>query len=265
MKLKMGVRWDDKLQNERILKAKKMGLVDYIEVNYPISAYESPEELEVSMYAHSANNALCSAFGLNYEVVEQVKNASEKFNSPWIGEHLAWLGASATGALGYVFNSIYNEDFFKITVQNINELKNIYQRPIALELGPQYSIRGTFVDEISFLTEVANETGCGVILDISHLIISNNNLKRNLNYGLEKLLDSNIVEVHISGIRKSESSHFWHDSHDILPDKLSLEILNQICIKSSSLKAITFEHSSGASEEDFLNGLSEIKKYAGEI
>ena len=43
MSIKLGVRWDDENQNERFIEAKELGLIDFIEVNYPIAKNERPE------------------------------------------------------------------------------------------------------------------------------------------------------------------------------------------------------------------------------
>ena len=264
MSIKLGVRWDDENQNERFIEAKELGLIDFIEVNYPIAKNERPMDVGLPIYAHSANNALCSAYGLNEALVEMVKEEANTYNSPWVGEHLAWLGISEKGALGYVFNPIYNDEFFDITVNNIEKLKRIYKRPIALELGPQYALKGNFKDEIDFLIKTAEKTNSGVILDLSHLIISNNNLGRELDYGIERFKKANTIEVHVSGIRKSQHSKFWHDCHDILPNELCLQLLSEFCKESKTLKAITFEHTPEASPSDFMKGIHSIRSAINE-
>lgn len=264
MSLNIGVRWDDEVQNNRFKVAQDLGLIHYIEVNYPIAKDEKPIASDLPIYAHSAYNGLCSAFGLNKPLVQIIKKEADKYNSPWIGEHLSWIAPSQTGALGYVFNTIYNDDFLDVTVQNINQLQSIYNRPIALELGPQYYLDNSDYNEIDFHIKVAEITGCSLILDLTHLIISNNNLKRPLNYGIDKYKNQNTIEVHIAGIRKSTNG-YWHDNHDNLPDSEVLNTLQSFCKDNKTLKAITFEHSASASEESFFKGLNSIHSHVGAV
>jgi uncharacterized protein (UPF0276 family) len=260
MKTKLGIRWDDEAQNNRILKAK--GMIDFIEVNYPIATYENPANCELPVYAHSAYNGLCSAYGINESLAQLIKAEADKYDSPWIGEHLAWLSSEAQGALGYVFNPIYDSGFFEITQQNIKRIKEIYQRPIALELGPQYQLynleQSLFKDEVDFLIKSANESNSGIILDLSHLIISNKNLGRPLEYGLEELAKNNTIEVHVSGIRQSSNGDFWHDCHDVLPSELTLNLLQGFLQQCSSVRAVTWEHTPDASESEFFIGLEKV-------
>jgi uncharacterized protein (UPF0276 family) len=260
MGIKIGIRWDDESQNNRFLKAKKLGLLDFIEVNYPIAPNEKPQVADLPIYAHSAYNGLCSAYGINEQLASQIKSESDKYNSPWIGEHLSWVAPTKSGALGYVFNPIYNQDFFEISKNNIQTLKKIYQRPIALELGPQYQLIGDGCSEIDFHLKVAGETNCSLILDLAHLLISNNNLKRPLEFGLNQYSSANTIEVHIAGIRQSPQTGFWHDCHDVLPDDTSLKFLKEFCCNNKALQAVTFEHSASAPEADFFYGLELLNK-----
>lgn len=257
--IKFGIRWDDESQNHRLIKAKELKLIDFIEVNYPIAEMETPHEVELPIYAHSAYNGLCSAYGINSRLADIINKEANKYNSPWIGEHLAWIAPSNSGALGYVFNPVYNKDFLEITINNINQLKQIYQRPIALELGPQYNLLGENYNEIDFHLKTAKESSCHLILDLTHLIISNHNLNRPNDFGLEKYFEADTIELHIAGIRKSTKDNFWHDSHDILPDENTLKLLNQFIKNNHNLKAITFEHTANATEKEFFEGIESIR------
>lgn len=262
MAFDIGIRWDDESQNLRLKKAKEMKLINYVEVNYPIAKNECPKIEDLPLYAHSAYNGLCSAFGINESLVNLIKSEADKYDSPWIGEHLSWIAPEQEGALGYVFNTIYNDDFFNITINNIEKIKRIYNRPIALELGPQYTLENSDYNEVEFHLKISEQTGCPVILDLTHLLISNNNLKRKLDYGIKEYKKANTIEVHVAGIRKSVNG-YWHDCHDQLPDENTLELLTEFCIENKTLKAITFEHTPFATEQSFFEGLSKIHKSSG--
>jgi uncharacterized protein (UPF0276 family) len=156
-----------------------------------------------------------------------------------VGEHLAILSKENCGALGYVINPIYNEDFVKIAKRNVNDLVEFYQRPIAIELGPQYHLFGDGRTEMEFISEVAVGTGCGIILDITHLLISNHNLNRPRDFGIMSIPSSQVIEIHISGIRKT--SNYWHDVHGILPDAETMAFVSEVSQNFQNLKAITLE------------------------
>lgn len=259
MKPKIGVRWDDEAQNQRFIEAKDLGLLQYIEVNYPVAARETPTHIGLPLYAHSAYNGLCSAFGLNMPLVNLIKSEAEKYESPWIGEHLSWISPSSSGGLGYVFNSVYNDEFIELTVNNIEKLKSIYKRPIALELGPQYSVKNSDMTEIDFHCLIASKTNCPIILDITHTIISAKNLNRPLHKAIDAYLNTNVIELHVAGMKQSRDL-YWHDCHDNNPDDETIEVMSHFIKNSESVKGVTFEHTPQAPKHDFFNTLIKINK-----
>lgn len=259
--IKIGMRWDTEKQNERAELAFKNNLLDYIEVNYPIAKYENPCDRKIPIYAHSSFQPLASSFGINRELAEQIKLEILKTKTPWVGEHLSWLGFENGVSLGYVFNPIYTKDFMQICLDNIKELQGYYECPIALEMGPHYNLFGDYQSEIDFILEVAEKSKSYIILDISHWMISNHNLKRPSCYGLDKLLDAPVIEAHLSGIKESSDGQFWHDAHSVSPNKTTLEVLGKL-VKKNTLQAITLEQEINVNEEIFFRDLNNIHEIA---
>ncbi len=258
MVLRVGVRWDDPIQNERIQKAHQQGLIDYIEVNYPIPFGSNPHGLGIPVLAHTSSNPTCSAEGVNLNIARRIKEAADETNSPWIGEHLSWLGTAPTGSLGYQINPLFTDEIAAVTAMNVARLRDYYNRPIALELGPIYIQSTGFKSEMHFLGSVANDVDTKVILDVTHWQIGNRNLDRPTDYGLDAIDPSRIIELHIAGMRLGSDQRFWHDAHDLLPDTDVLAIASQLIQDLPALEAVTFEHSPVAPEEDFDGCLADI-------
>ncbi len=258
-KILLGARWDDASQNSRFQKAASMELIDYVEVNFPIAADEDPGLIQKPIFAHTSNNPLASVRGVNLAVAEKVRKGADASNSPWIGEHLSWLGFSETGALGYVLSPIFDKKFKEVAVANTKALQDYYGRTIALELGPLYGRTGTYPSEMHFLGEVAEETDAKIILDVAHWTISNRNLKRDENFGLDAISTSRVIELHAAGMRKSNSSDYWHDAHGLPLEDQLIDKIKSLRSRFSELKAITFEHSMEGSEDDFILNLRKLK------
>ncbi len=263
-KIKFGVRWDTPNQNDRIKQLANKNLIDYIEVNLHCFFPYRAKELDLQIYAHTSHNALASSSGLYLGNAKLVKEYADHVDSPWIGEHLAWLGfCQKGGSLGYLIQPIFSEEFLEISIKNIKFLQNFYGRKIAIELNHFYTYNSiNYKNEIAFISEVAKKSECYIIFDISHWIITNLNLCRKIDYGLMDLDHKRVIEVHVAGIRKSKSSNIWHDSHDNIPNQLVLSLTSEVLnllLTFKTLKAITLEHHENSSEKDFVRSVELIQ------
>lgn len=257
MPVMLGARWDDLAQNGRIAAARDRGLIDYIEVNYPIPFDSDPYDLDLQVLAHTSSNPTCSIHGVNPSVARFVKEGAERSGSPWIGEHLTWLGASETGSLGYQINPLFTQDFRDVAADNVRRLRDYYGREIALELGPIYVDATAYESEMHFLADVAAAADTSIILDVTHWQIANRNLGRPVDFALDVLPKDKIVELHIAGMREG-SDGYWHDAHQLEPEDDIVAMVGRFAHDFPKLRAVTFEHHAAAPEDAFFASLERI-------
>lgn len=257
--IKVGARWDIASQNARFEQARARGLLEYAEVNCPVPPDADVSRLGLPIFAHTSNNPVASVDGVPVGVAERVKAVADASDSPWIGEHLAWLSPEPSGALGYVFTPLLTEEFVEQAAYNVRCLRGYYGRPVALELAPVYCEDRLGSCELRFLDEVARRADARIILDLAHLMISNNNLQRPLDYGLDLLDPERIIELHVAGMRQSKGSRFWHDAHGLPPSDEILSLTRHLVARLPSLKAVTLEHSFDAPEADFYVSLERLR------
>lgn len=259
-KVRLGARWDDPAQNERFAEAKRRGLVDFAEVNFPIPWKSDPAGLDLPVLAHTSSNPTCSVHGINPEIAEMVRDGANASDSPWIGEHLTWLGSAGSGSLGYQINPLFTDDFREIAVENVCALKKFYDRPIALELSPIYTGATKYESEMHFLADVAEAADTGIILDVTHWQIANRNLQRSAEYGFDALPRDRIVELHIAGARQGADG-FWHDAHQLPPPEEICAMVEEFVADLPEVEAVTFEHHASAPEADFYTGLERLRRF----
>lgn len=259
-KLNIGSRWDGPELDNTINIAIQHELIDYLEIATPQCQSEPPIYHELPLLAHSTENPIASAYGLNPAIYNLVKKCADYYQSPWVGEHLCLLAPERTGALGYIINPIFTKEFMEIACDNVKLLQDTYQRPVAIELGPLYNFIGDYHDEIAFINDIAHKADCYLLFDISHFTVSNRNLNRADNYGYDTIDFERVIEIHITGIKKSQSFPVWHDDHNHVPDSDVLSLLSQIIPKLSNLKAITLELNRQENINDYLDSLKSIHK-----
>ena len=260
MPAKLGARWDDPDQNARFADAARRGLIDYVEVNFPVPWKADPFRLGLPVIAHTSSNPTCSAHGINPGVARLVRDGAETAASPWIGEHLTWLGSAPSGSLGYQINPLFTGEFRDIAARNVRRLKDFYGRPVALELGPIYTGPTGYESEMHFLADVAKAADTSIILDVTHWQIANRNLGRPFDYGLDALPGERIVELHIAGMRKG-SDGYWHDAHQAMPPDEIFDLVEEFVADLPAVEAVTFEHKADADAEDFITGLERLRSF----
>ncbi|MEE8445815.1 MAG: DUF692 family multinuclear iron-containing protein [Alphaproteobacteria bacterium] len=264
MAVRIGARWDDPVQNDRVRRAYDTGAIDYIEVNYPVPYNSAPHEFGIPVLAHTSSNPTCSAQGINRNIARLVRDGANATDSPWIGEHLSWLGTAQTGSLGYQINPLFTEEFAQIAALNVTRLRDFYERPVALELGPIYTGATGFESEMHFLGRVSEAADTGVILDVTHWQIANRNLERPGDYGLDAIDPARIIELHVAGMRCGADGRFWHDAHELPPNDDVLDWTARLVRALPVLEAVTFEHNPAAPEADFFACLDEVARVVGE-
>ena len=242
----LGARWEDPSQDVRIVKARKAGLIDYVEVNYPVAFGWDPASLDMPILVHTSSNPICSIHGVSPRIAQMIKEGADTCASPWIGEHLTWLGSENSGSLGYQINPLFTGEFKDVAVSNVQSLTEFYGRPIALELGPLY------------LAATEYESGSQIILDITHWQIANRNLGRPAEYGLDVLPKELIVELHVAGMRLGKDDNHWHDAHFVLPNDEVMGFTADMVKTLPNLRAVTFEHQADGPENDFHQTLEKL-------
>ncbi|MCB9765942.1 MAG: DUF692 family protein [Alphaproteobacteria bacterium] len=257
----LGARWDYPNQDERLARAATAGLIDYVEANFPITPGHPPRVGEgVPVLVHCPINPIASPQGVNLRLAEQVREAADAWDSPWVGEHLCWAGPGAEGRLGYIVTPILCEAFVEVAARNARALQAFYGRPVALELAPVYQHVGALDSELRFLARVAEAGDTLIILDVAHWTASNRNLGRAADFGLDALPAERIVELHVAGIRAGQSGRWWHDSHDRVPEEEILTLTATLVRELPALRAVTFEHSDAAPETDLVRTLEQLRR-----
>jgi len=140
----------------------------------------------------------------------------ERFRPALVSEHLAWS----------TWRGSYRPDLLPFPrtraalariVDNVDRVQQALGRRIAIENPAHYlHIEGHDCDEIAFLSELAQRTGCGLLLDVNNVYVS----ARNLGFAPEAYVDAFpaacVDEIHLAGHSADPAlgAALLVDSHD---------------------------------------------------
>jgi uncharacterized protein len=126
-------------------------------------------------------------------------------------DHLAFTRTASGLDLGHLCPLWLDEGTFRSVRDRVHALQDTLGLPVALE-NPSSALVLPHSDhtEPDFLARLCAETGCGVLLDVTNVLVDSRNqgadpLERLLRYPLER-----VVAVHLAGATEHEH---WVDTH----------------------------------------------------
>ena len=148
---------------------------------------------------HGVGMSLGSASGLSGQHLKQFRDVVERY-SPWlISEHLAWSGEG-----GFYLNDLLplplNDESLDIVADNVKAMQDYLGRKVLVENPSTYmAFTGSDIPETEFLAELANKSGCGLLLDVNNVYVSGKNMGWSVDAYLKDIPSSLVGEIHLAG------------------------------------------------------------------
>jgi len=251
----IGQRWDGEPLDR--VRAFLGSSIDYIEPNLPLELDALPSGASVVAHCaalpHAATGGLDSELG--NDLVRQVRSVSP----PWTGEHFALASTQRTGNLGYNAAPILDDAAIEAGIGHISFLQRAYGCPIALEAGPRYlDVRGW--DDHGAILRVSKATDCGILVDLSHHVVSMLNLRRPIGDGLSAEVLERTVELHLTGIGRHKDGLHFHDFHGGAIVEEVWRLLAWLLPQAPNLKAVTLEHDRSVDDQVYAADLGRLNE-----
>lgn len=232
-------------------------LVNYVEVPFE-QLRHSPETARIQetlpTILHCASLSMAGFVPPSQETMSAVLDEATRMKTPWLGEHLAFISADpppgepqiseaeegVSTSLTYTVCPQYSEQTVEQVARNTAAMKACFPMPIILENSPQYfEIPGSTMSMAEFITEVVNACDIGLLLDLTHFMITCINTGLSPKQELRRLPLERVVEVHMSGI-SVQSGIAWDDHASAAPEEV-FELLPTL-VERSPMRALTFEY-----------------------
>jgi uncharacterized protein (UPF0276 family) len=172
---------------------------------------------EFPLSVHGVGLSIGSESGINPEHLERLARVVERYEPAMVSEHLAWSSHDA----GY-FNDLlpvpYNARTLDRVVSHISQIQDRLKRPILLENPSTYvAFEQTTMSETDFIREIAQKSGCGLLLDINNVFVSaTNHGWKPMQYLCSFPLEL-VEEIHLAGHAEDvddEGDLLLIDAHD---------------------------------------------------
>lgn len=161
---------------------------------------------------HGVSLSIGSTDPLNFEYLKQLKALADEVQPAWISDHLCWTGVLSINSHDLLPLPLHEESL-KHVCQRINTVQDFLERPLVLENPSTYaSFQHSTIHEWDFLRMMAEETNCGLLLDVNNVYVSSFNNDFDPVHYIEQLPHDRIVQMHLAGHQHCGS--YIVDTHD---------------------------------------------------
>ena len=148
---------------------------------------------------HGVALSLAGAEPLDGDHLRALKALVDRYEPALVSEHLAW-SAHGRHYFADLLPIPLNEESLRIVSENVDRTQEVLGRQILVENPSLYlPLDGCEMSEPQFLTELAQRTGCGLLLDVNNVYVSTQNIGGNAE-SYVGAIDANLIgEVHLAG------------------------------------------------------------------
>lgn len=177
----------------------------------PLKVLEKVRE-NYPIVLHGVSLSIGSTDPLNEKYIKRLGELIHRIQPEWVSDHLCW-----TGVLGKNAHDLlplpYTEETLHHLVSRIQTVQEKLKRTIALENVSSYvTFEHSQMTEWDFLNEVAERSGCHILLDINNIYVSARNHGFVAEHFLEGISPDKVIQFHLAG--HSDCGDHVIDTHD---------------------------------------------------
>jgi uncharacterized protein len=161
---------------------------------------------------HGVSLSIGSADPLNLEYLKQLAATARRFEPAWVSDHLCWTSVGGRN-LHDLLPLPFTEESVRHVAIRIRQVQQILERTVLIENVSSYmEFTSSRLSEWEFLSAVADEADCAILLDINNIFVNA------FNHGFDpvRYIDSvpadRVIQFHLAG--HSDHGTYLLDTHD---------------------------------------------------
>jgi uncharacterized protein (UPF0276 family) len=148
---------------------------------------------------HGVSMSIGSTDPLDLEYLRKLKALAARTRAHWVSDHLCW-----TGVQGFNTHDLlpmpYTEEALRHTTARIRRVSEILERPLVIENPSSYvEFKASTMTEWEFLSRLAVDSDCGLLLDVNNVYVSSFNHRFDPNTYIDALPANRVVQYHLAG------------------------------------------------------------------
>lgn len=173
-------------ENFMVDGGRPLDVLDRVRNHYPIAL-------------HGVSMSIGSVDGLNEDYLRRLRALADRIEPMWVSDHLCWTGIDGINSHD-LLPMPYTAEALDVVAANVTHAQEILGRPMLIENPSSYL---TYVradmSEWDFLGELANRTGCYLLLDVNNIYVSAINHGFDAHAYLRGIPAERVRQVHLAG------------------------------------------------------------------
>ena len=167
------------------------------------------------MVMHGVAMSIGAAKGLDKDYLTRLKRLAQRVEPLWISDHLCWIGPGPE-QLHDLYPLPYTDEAARRVIDHIRQVQDLLGRRFVLENVSSYiDYKASVQSEWQFLSHVAQEADCLLLLDVNNVYVSSVNHGFDPMEYLRALPAGRIQQIHLAGHSPAKGpGHPVIDTHD---------------------------------------------------
>lgn len=167
---------------------------------------------------HGVGLSIGSTDEISLDHLAKLKNLINQFQPGLVSEHLSW-GSFQGQHFNDLFPMPYTSDALEHMIKQVSFVQEYLGRQILIENVSSYlEFECSTIPEWEFITELAEKSGCGILLDVNNIYVNACNHQFNPNEYINSVPANLVKEIHLAGhtVKQIENNQILIDTHNQL-------------------------------------------------
>lgn len=164
------------------------------------------------MVMHGVSMSVGSTDPIDWTYVKDVKALADRLDVPWFSDHLCWTGVDQHN-LHDLMPLPYNDDTVRHVANRVRDIQDFIGRRMLIEnLSSYVTYRQSVMSEWEFISAIAEEADCGILLDVNNIYVSAFNHEFDPRTYLDAVDPARVYQFHLAG--HYHAGDYIVDTHD---------------------------------------------------
>ncbi len=237
-------------ENYMVPGGKPLAMLDAIRADYPVAL-------------HGVSLSIGSAEPLDRAYLAQLKQLSRRVEPLWVSDHLCWTGVAGRNSHD-LLPLPYSEEALRLVVAHVKQVQDVLGERILIENVSSYlEFTDSTMSEWEFLTEVAQQADCLLLLDVNNVYVSSVNHGFDPLEYLRHLPPERIQQIHLAG--HSDHGDYIVDTHDHPVCEAVWAVYREACVRFGDVAAMIERDDNIPPLADLIAELDQARAMASEV